>query len=82
MNIAVLSGRKSQHGDSDLTPFLYPKFNADREEKKLSALVKRGCWVFVIGKKLIDTALQLISGFTEFVNQGGKSEPIKKNGKN
>lgn len=38
--------------------------------------------MFVIGKKLIDTALQLISGFTEFVNQGGKSEPIKKNGKN
>lgn len=50
--------------------------------EKLSALVKRGCWVFVIGKKLIDTALQLISGFTEFVNQGGKSEPIKKHGKN
>lgn len=50
--------------------------------EKLSALVKRGCWVFVIVKKLIDTALQLISGFTEFVNQGGKSEPIKKNGKN
>lgn len=45
MNIAVLSGRKSQHGDSGLTPFIQNSMQIEKKKdllEKLSAFEKRG----------------------------------------
>lgn len=78
MNIAVLSGRKSQHGDSGLTPFIQNSMQIEKKKRfawETICFWKKGCWVFVIVKNLNNTALQPILGFTEVVSQDGESNP-------
>lgn len=72
-NIAVLSGRKSQHGDSGLTPFIQNSMQIEKKKRfawETICFWKKGCWVFVIVKNLNDTAMQPILGLTEIVKSG------------